>query len=92
MFDRLVRSLITDRLGDTKSYFQLIINIPLSDDLRKEKKISEKFGKFSIVRFSLKFRFLTLSCLHYGDYIEVCGWFISNAVLIVIGLSNCPIT
>ena len=45
----------------------------------------------------LHFRFLTLSCRCSGGYIEVCDWFILNAVLTVIGLCNslftdCPIT
>ena len=93
MFDRLVKSLITDRIGRHEVLFP--VNHKYSTFRRsskRKKKIGEKFGKFSILRFSLKFRFLRLSCRHYGDYIEVCGWFISNAVLIVIGLSNCPIT
>ena len=44
---------------------------------------------FSVVWFCLKFRFLSLCRC---DYIEVCDWFIQNIVLIVIGLSNFPIS
>ena len=39
-----------------------------------------------------KISVLRLICCCYGDYIKVCDWFIQNAVSIVIGLSNCPIT
>ena len=33
-----------------------------------------------------------LSCRCYGDYIEVCDCFISNAVLILNSIFDCPIT
>ena len=88
----LIKSLITDRIG--RHYVLFPVNHKYSAFRRSSKgqKAGEKFGKFSILLFCSKFRFLRLRCRHYGDYIEACGWFISNAVLTVIGLSNCPIT
>ena len=42
----------------------------------KGQTAGEKFGKFFILWFCLKFRFLRHSCRCYGNYIEVCDWFI----------------
>ena len=42
----------------------------------KGQTAGDKFGKFSILCFCLKFRFLRHSCRRYGNYIEVCDWFI----------------
>ena len=52
----------------------------------KEQKAGENFTKFTESWLCLKLGFLRHSCRCYGDYIEVCDCFISNAVLIVIGI------
>ena len=49
-------------LDDTKSYWQLIINIILSEDLRRDKKLLKSKGVIC-----LKFRLLRILCRCYGD-------------------------
>ena len=81
-------------MDDTKSCYQLIMNITISEDLRKDKKpvkISEN-SPIYYLSLCLKFGFLRHSCRCYGDYIEVCDCFISNAVLILNSIFDCPIT
>ena len=64
-------------LDDTKFCYQLIMTITLAEDLRKDKKLvknSENSPFYDLLQISV---FETLvSCHCYGDYIEVCHWFI----------------
>lgn len=61
---------------DTKSHHQqllLIINITLSEDLTKDKKLAKNSENSPFDNFYLKFQFLRLSCrCNYCHHIEVC--------------------
>ena len=64
-------------LEDTKSHHQqllLTINITLSEDLTKDKKLAKNSENSPFDNFYLKFQFLRLSCRcnNYCDHIEVC--------------------
>ena len=53
--DLLIKSMTTDRTGDTKSYYQfMIINITLSEDLRKDEKLVKNLEKILHVMISFK--------------------------------------
>ena len=65
-------------LDDTKFSYQLIMTITLAEDLRKDKNLvknSENFHFMILLQIAV-FEAWLVSCRCYGDYIEVCHWFI----------------
>ena len=88
--------IITDRIGRHE------VLLPINNEYysfrgsyngkdKKPGKISEN-SPIYYLSLCLKFGFLRHSCRCYGDYIEVRDCFISNAVFIVNGIFDCPIT
>lgn len=74
----VIKIRLQKELEDTKSHHQqlllLIINITLSEDLTKDKKLAKNSENSPFDNFYLKFQFLRLSscCNNYCDHIEVC--------------------